>query len=88
MSLLIEKNIDVNAVDGDKDNAVILLCKHHVNKCDNLITLIRLILDNSKIDVNHKNKEGLSAMNILRDRHGLPKESEVMRFLVDRGAVF
>ena len=88
VSLLIEKNIDVNAVDGDKDNAVILLCKHHVNKCDNLITLIRLILDNSKIDVNHKNKEGLRAMNILRDRHGLPKESEVMRFLVDRGAVF
>lgn len=86
--LLINLKCDVNAVNQvDSDNALILLCKRHHN-CDKLIDIIRLILDHTDtIDVNHKNKNGETAMSILRSKGRLVKNSSaIIEILSKHGA--
>jgi len=50
-TLLKRDNIDVNAKDKNGNNALILLCEHYNG--DNLIDIIRLLLENG-IKVNEK----------------------------------
>jgi ankyrin repeat protein len=88
--LLIKKKIDINAIDGDGDNALTLLCFR--SKCDKLKDIICVLLDvksedNRNIDLNHKNKNGLTAVDILLDKREFSKESAVIRLLVSRGFV-
>ncbi len=85
--LVMDLKCDTNAVyEGDFENAITYLCKRHHN-CDKLVDIIRLILDNSIIDVNHRNKNEESALTILRNRGKLVKNSSaIVKLLVQRNA--
>ena len=82
--LLIDHQIDTNAVDDDGDNALILLCACH--KSEKLINLLRLVSDNCSIDVNFTNPKGRKAMRLLRNR-GFTNLSEEIQLLFAHGAM-
>lgn len=85
---VIDYKADVSAVyEADGDNALINLCKYH-NNCDRLADIIRLILDNSNLDVNYKNKKGEDVMFYLKSRGRLLIKGYdvIMQLLAERGA--
>lgn len=86
--LVLQLKADVSAVNEiDLDNALTTLCKYHYN-CEKLVNIIDLILDDSSIDINHKNKRGEDAMSIIREQRRFIKNSEaILELFIKHGAV-
>ena len=79
LKLLIERGAEVDAKDANGRNCLLILCAEYTG--NDLIDVIRLLVEQGRIDVNACNKNGRKAVDFLLNR-GFTQKSEIVQLLL------
>ena len=80
LQFLIQNGVDVNSVSFKQQNVLPVLCYKY--KRDNFVDIVRLLLDYG-IETNRRDTRGLKAVDILIQKRGFSKDSEIVRMIQD-----